>query len=164
LSPATIPQKPLGATGLHVSALGSGGHHLGSAASYEIAERIVAEAIEGGVTFFDNCWEYHNGRSEEWLGRALSVSGRRERIVLMTKVCTHGRDATLAMKMLDESLRRLRTDHLDVWQVHGMCFDNDPELAYRKGASSRRSMRRSAPARCAASASLVTSCPGSTSR
>src|SRR5271154_3187365 len=51
----------------------------------------------------------------------------------MTKVCTHGRDGQLAMKMLEESLRRLRTDHLDVWQVHGMCFDNDPELAYRKG-------------------------------
>jgi uncharacterized protein len=126
-----IPLRPLGKSGLRVSALGLGGHHLGQAATLAEAERIVAEAIDGGVTFFDNCWEYHNGRSEEWLGRALSSGGRRDKIVLMTKVCTHGRDASLALRMLDESLRRLRTDHLDVWQVHGMGFDSDPELAYR---------------------------------
>ncbi|HZU85461.1 MAG TPA: aldo/keto reductase [Polyangiaceae bacterium] len=128
-----IPQRPLGRTGVRVSALAVGGHHLGDAPTYADAERIVAEAIDGGVTFFDNCWEYHNGRSEEWLGRALATGGRRDRVVLMTKVCTHGRDASLATKMLDESLRRLRTDHLDVWQVHGVVFDNDPDLAYRNG-------------------------------
>jgi predicted aldo/keto reductase-like oxidoreductase len=147
---APIPRRPLGKTALRVSALGSGGHHLGSAASYEIAERIVAEAIEGGVSFFDNCWEYHNGRSEEWLGRALSVGGRRDRVTLMTKVCTHGRDASLATTMLEQSLRRLRTDHLDVWQVHGMCFDNDPELAYRKGGvvEALDAAKRSGKVRC----------------
>jgi aryl-alcohol dehydrogenase-like predicted oxidoreductase len=128
-----IPRRPLGKTGLEVSALGLGGHHLGDAGSFEWADRIVGEAIDGGITFFDNCWEYHNGRSEEWLGRALSTGGRRDKVVLMTKVCTHGRDAGLAMRMLEESLRRLRTEHLDVWQVHGVVFDNDPELAYRKG-------------------------------
>ncbi|MDP9037172.1 MAG: aldo/keto reductase [Myxococcota bacterium] len=134
----TIPRRALGRTGVTVSALGLGGHHLGDAPSYEAAERLVAEAIDGGITFFDNCWEYHNGRSEEWLGRALaegaasSGSSRRDRVILMTKVCTHGRDASLAMTMLEESLRRLRTDHLDVWQVHGLGFDNDPDLAYRR--------------------------------
>jgi predicted aldo/keto reductase-like oxidoreductase len=128
-----IPRRPLGKTGIHVSALGVGGHHLGSAGAFEWADAIVGEAIDGGVDFFDNCWEYHNGLGEEWLGRALATGGRRARVVLMTKVCTHGRDATLAMQMLDESLRRLQTDHLDVWQVHGMSFDNDPALAYRKG-------------------------------
>ncbi len=129
-----IPRRPLGRTGVDVSALAVGGHHLGDAASYAEAERIVAEAVDGGVTFFDNCWEYNNGRSEEWLGRALSAApGRRDRVLVMTKVCTHGRDASLARAMLDESLRRLRTDHLDVWQVHGVVFDNDPELAYRAG-------------------------------
>jgi aryl-alcohol dehydrogenase-like predicted oxidoreductase len=128
-----IPLRPLGKTGLQVSALGLGGHHLGAAASFSEADQIVGEAIDGGVTFFDNCWEYNNGRSEEWMGRALATAGRRDKVVLMTKVCTHGRDAGLAMKMLDESLRRLQTDHLDVWQVHGVGFDNDPDRAYRKG-------------------------------
>jgi predicted aldo/keto reductase-like oxidoreductase len=131
---SSIVQRPLGRTGVQVSALGLGGHHLGDAPTYADAERIVGEAIDGGITFFDNCWEYHNGRSEEWMGRALAAAkGRRDRIILMTKVCTHGRDASLAWTMLDESLRRLQTDHLDVWQVHGMGFDNDPDLAYRQG-------------------------------
>ena len=89
------------------------------------------EAIDAGITFFDNCWEYYDGKTEDWLGRALA--GKRDKVFLMTKVCTHGRDADLAMAMLDESLRRLQTDHLDLWQVHGVGFDNDPELAYRKG-------------------------------
>jgi predicted aldo/keto reductase-like oxidoreductase len=128
-----IPQRALGKTGARVSALGVGGHHLGDATSFAEADRIVGEAIDGGVTFFDNCWEYNNGRSEDWMGRALATSGRRNKVLLMTKVCTHGRDAAVGMKMLEESLRRLRTDHLDVWQVHGVVFENDPELAYRKG-------------------------------
>jgi predicted aldo/keto reductase-like oxidoreductase len=130
---SAIPRRPLGKTGATVSALGLGGHHLGSAPTYADAERLVAEAVDGGITFFDNCWEYHNGKSEEWLGRALAEGGRRQRVLVMTKVCTHGRDASLARTMLEESLRRLRTDHLDVWQVHGVVFDNDPELAYRPG-------------------------------
>ncbi len=130
---ASVPQRPLGKTGTKVSALGVGGHHLGDAASFAVADRIVGEALDGGVNFFDNCWEYNNGRSEDWLGRALSTGGRRAKSLVMTKVCTHGRDASLAMQMLEESLRRLKTDHLDVWQVHGVVFDNDPDLAYRKG-------------------------------
>ena len=126
-----IPTRPLGKTGLTVSALGLGGHHLGDADSVNEAMNIVHEAVDVGVTFFDNCWEYHNGKSEDWLGRAL-VGGRRDKVVLMTKVCTHGRTRRLAMKMLEESLRRLQTDHLDVWQVHAVTYDNDPELAYAK--------------------------------
>ena len=128
-----MPRRPLGKTGLQVSVLAQGGHHLGDAVEFPAADQIVGEGIDGGIKFFDNCWEYHNGRSEEWLGRALSTGGRRDKVILMTKVCTHGRDGTLATKMLEESLRRLRTDHLDVWQVHGVVFDNDPELAYRRG-------------------------------
>lgn len=126
-----IPQRPLGGTGLTVSALGLGGHHLGDADSVNEAMNIVHEAVDVGVTFFDNCWEYHNGKSEDWMGRALA-GGRREKVVLMSKVCTHGRTRQLAMKMLEESLRRLQTDHLDVWQVHAITYDNDPELAYAK--------------------------------
>jgi aryl-alcohol dehydrogenase-like predicted oxidoreductase len=126
-----IPQRPLGRTGAKMSALGLGGHHLGDLKTVEEAIRLVHEAIDAGITFFDNCWEYWNGRAEDWLGRGLK--GRRDKVFLMTKVCTHGRGAELALKMLDESLRRLQTDHLDLWQVHAVCFDNDPELAYARG-------------------------------
>ena len=59
--------------------------------------------------------------------------GHRDKVFLMTKVCTHGRGAALAMEMLEQSLLRLQTDHLDLWQVHGVTFDNDPDLAYAKG-------------------------------
>jgi aryl-alcohol dehydrogenase-like predicted oxidoreductase len=126
-----IPMRPFGNKEVRVSALGLGGHHLGELKTVEQAIALVHEAIDGGITFFDNCWEYFNGRTENWMGRALK--GRRDRVFLMTKVCTHGRGADMALRMLDESLRRLGTDHLDLWQIHGVSFDNDPELAYAKG-------------------------------
>jgi aryl-alcohol dehydrogenase-like predicted oxidoreductase len=130
-----IPTRALGKTGVKVSILGVGGHHLGDPESYGDCERIVHEAIDAGVTFFDNCWEYHNGKSEDWAGRAIASSGKRKDLFLMTKVCTHGRpgSATMALQMLDESLRRLRTDYLDLWQIHGVAFDNDPDLAVGQG-------------------------------
>jgi len=111
-SPDEIPLRPLGRTGERVSILGLGGYHLGTLPTVEDAIRLVHEAIDAGVRFFDNAWEYHDGRSEEWLGRALE--GRRDRVFLMTKVCTHGRDRNIALQQLEESLRRLRTDHLDL--------------------------------------------------
>lgn len=118
-------------TDVKISALGLGGHHLGDVPTVEGAIAIVHEAVDGGITFFDNCWEYHNGKSENWMGRALA--GYRDRVFLMSKVCTHGRSAQLAMQMLEDSLRRLQTDHLDLWQIHGVSFDNDPDLAYARG-------------------------------
>ncbi|MEN3332807.1 MAG: uncharacterized protein V7641_2172 [Blastocatellia bacterium] len=129
--PGQIPKRPLGRTGVQVSAIGVGGHHLGDLKTVDDAVGFVQEAIDSGINFFDNCWEYHNGKSEDWLGRALR--GKRDQVFLMTKVCTHGRDAKLAMKMLEESLRRLHTDHLDLWQAHAITYDNDPDLAYAKG-------------------------------
>jgi predicted aldo/keto reductase-like oxidoreductase len=126
-----IPMKSFGNTGVKISALGMGGHHLGSASDEKVAMQMVKEAIDGGITFFDNCWEYHRGKAENWMGKALK--GSREKIFLMTKVCTHGRDGSLALQMLHESLNRLQTDHLDLWQIHGVTFDNDPELFIRKG-------------------------------
>jgi aryl-alcohol dehydrogenase-like predicted oxidoreductase len=126
-----IPLRPFGRADVKVTALGVGGHHLGDLKTVEDAIQLVHEAVDAGITFFDNCWEYHNGKSEDWLGRGLK--GRRDKVFLMTKVCTHGRSKELAMDMLEESLRRLQTDHLDLWQIHGVSFDNDPELAYRKG-------------------------------
>jgi aryl-alcohol dehydrogenase-like predicted oxidoreductase len=128
----TIIQRPFGRnTAVKISALGFGGHHLGDAQDQATASMLVSEAIEGGVTFFDNCWEYHRGKTEDWMGAALK--GKRDRVFLMTKVCTHGRDKDLAMKMLEQSLRRLQTEHLDLWQIHGVSFDNDPDLFIRPG-------------------------------
>src|SRR4051812_10702261 len=96
-----IPRRPLGKAGDKVSILGVGGHHLGDFATLDEAARLVHEAIDAGVTFFDNCWEYWNGRAEAWLGRALK--GRRDKVFLMTKVCTHGRGKDIALQMLEES-------------------------------------------------------------
>src|SRR5216683_3924066 len=93
-----IPLRRFGSHDVRISALGFGGHHLGDAQDEQVAIRLVREAVDGGVTFFDNCWEYHRGKSEEWLGSALK--GKRDRVFLMTKVCTHGRGKELAMKML----------------------------------------------------------------
>jgi uncharacterized protein len=124
-----IPKRPLGRTALSVSIIGVGGYHLGSAADEKQAREIVDRAIDAGINFFDNAWEYHKGMSEEWLGNALK--GKRDRVVLMSKVCTHGRDKAVAMRMLEESLSRLETDHLDVWQIHEVIYRNDPELIFR---------------------------------
>ena len=79
----------------------------------------------------DNAWDYHRGKSEIRMGRALK--GRRDRAFLMTKVCTHGRDARVAMRQLEQSLRRLQTDYLDLWQVHECVYYNDPEKHFAKG-------------------------------
>src|SRR5580693_423881 len=123
-----VPRKPLGRTGIQVSAMGLGGYHLGSAETDQAANEIVAKAIDYGVNFFDNAWEYHDGLSEERLGKALK--GKRDQAVVMTKVCTHGREKKIAIRMLEESLRRLQTDHLDLWQIHEVVYDNDPDLIF----------------------------------
>src|SRR5581483_710900 len=99
--------------------------------SADEAVSIIHEALDAGINFFDNAWEYNQGRSEEWMGQALK--GRRDQAFLMTKVCTHGRDKQVAMQQLEESLRRLQTDHLDLWQVHEVIYYNDPELHFAKG-------------------------------
>ena len=125
----SMAKRPLGKSGLEVSIIGVGGFHIGSAENQDAAKRIVQEALDAGINFFDNAWEYHDGQSEEWLGYALG--SRRREAVLMTKVCTHGRDKQIAMQMLEQSLRRLKTDHLDIWQIHEVVYDNDPDLIFR---------------------------------
>lgn len=129
--PEAVPRKPLGRTGERLSIFGLGGYHLGTLDSVDEAIRIVHEAVDAGINFFDNAWEYNEGRSEEYLGRALE--GRRNQVFLMTKVCTHGRGKDVAMKQLEQSLKRLRTDHLDLWQIHEVIYHNDPELIFAKG-------------------------------
>src|SRR5580658_4171179 len=105
-SQAQVPRRRMGRTGLEVSCIGLGGYHLGTIPEQQTIDRIVHEAIDAGVNFFDNAWEYHDGKSEEVLGRALR-GGLRDRAFIMTKVCTHGRKADVAMQQLEDSLRRL---------------------------------------------------------
>ncbi len=120
-----IPLRPLGAAATPVSILGVGGHAIGRMDSSREAIRLIQMAVDAGVTFMDNAWEYHQGKSEERMGRALA--GRRDGVFLMTKVCTHGRGKREAMRQLEQSLRRLKTDYLDLWQIHECVYDNDPE-------------------------------------
>ena len=126
-----IPLRPLGATGAMVSAIGLGGYHIGQLSNQREAIRLVHAAIDAGITFMDNAWEYHDGRSEVVMGKA--IADRRDRVFLMTKVCTHGRGRREAMRQLEQSLRRLRTDWLDLWQVHECVYDNDPERHFARG-------------------------------
>ncbi len=130
LPAGTIPLRKFGRADAKISALGFGGHHLGEAPDAKTAIEIIHQAVDGGITFYDNCWEYRRGKTEVWMGAGLK--GRRDKVFLMTKTCPHGRDGSLALLMLEESLHRLQTDHLDLWQVHGMAFDNDAELFIRK--------------------------------
>lgn len=120
-----IPRRVLGKTGVEVSVLCFGGAHWGRMSTEAEAMRVLHEAIDAGVSFMDNAWEYNGGRSEEWMGKALQ--GRRHQVFLMTKVCSHGRDKKVAMQQLEESLRRLRTDYLDLWQIHEVIYDDDPD-------------------------------------
>src|SRR5690606_19311241 len=75
-------------------------------------------------------WEYHDGKSEEWIG--AGIRDRRDKVFLMTKVCTHGRDRHVGMQQLEDSLRRLKTDYLDLWQIHEVVYWNDPDWHFRK--------------------------------
>lgn len=129
-SRADIPTRPLGSTGVNVSILGLGGHHIGRIRDDGQSIRLIRKAIDRGVTFLDNAWEYHNGRSEELMGKALA-GGYREKAFLMTK--HHGRDKKTAMEHLEDSLRRLRTDVIDLWQFHEVVYDKDPEMIFAVG-------------------------------
>lgn len=132
-SPATgdIPRRKLGKTGVEVSALCFGGAHWGRMESDAEAIRVLQEAIDAGVTFLDNAWEYNGGRSEELMGKA--IQGRRSQVFLMTKVCSHGRDKKVALEQLDDSLRRLKTDYLDLWQIHEVIYEDDPDRHFAPG-------------------------------
>ena len=126
-----IPRRRLGRHDEEVSALGLGGYHIGSVKSQREAIAIVHAAIDAGITFLDNAWEYHEGRSEEVMGKA--IADRRDRVFLMTKLCSHGRGQRVAMRQLHESLRRLKTDYLDLWQIHECVYYNDPERHFADG-------------------------------
>jgi len=126
----TIPRRPLGSYGQVVSAIGLGGYHLGKIKNQRDAIAIVHAAVDAGITFMDNAWEYHDGRSEEIMGKALA--GRRGEVFLMTKLCTHGRGVREAMRQLEQSLKRLKTDFLDLWQIHECVYYNDAERHFAR--------------------------------
>jgi len=115
--------RKLGRTGEMVSIVGVGGYHMGNPGEEE-GIRIVRTAIDRGINFLDNCWDYHNGGSEERMGRALK-DGYRDKVFLMTKL--NGRTKQKAAQELDESLKRLQTDHLDLIQHHAIGPNDDPE-------------------------------------
>ena len=127
--------RALGTTGETVSAIGVGGFHLGMPEVDEaLAIRIVREAIDHGVTFMDNCWDYNDGLSEVRMGKALR-DGYRDRVFLMTKI--DGRSRAEAAKQLDESLRRLRVDHVDLVQHHEVIRFEDPHRIFRQGGANQ---------------------------
>jgi predicted aldo/keto reductase-like oxidoreductase len=127
-----LPTRPLGKTGIRVSILCLGGWHIGSVKDDSEAIKIMHAAIDEGMTFFDNAWDYHDGRSEELMGKALAPSGRRDKVFLMTKNCA--RDAKGTRQHLEDSLRRLQTDRIDLWQLHEINYDNDPDWIVEQGA------------------------------
>lgn len=128
VGPSGIPTRTLGRTGEKVTIIALGGWHIGAVKDDSEAIRIMHEAVDEGLTFFDNCWDYHDGHSEELMGQALASAGRRDKVFLMTKVCA--RDYQGARRHLEDSLRRLKTDRLDLWQFHGTKWDDDADLIF----------------------------------
>lgn len=126
-----LPRRPLGKTGVQVSIICLGGFHIGTLPE-EDGIAVMHEAIDAGVNFFDNAWDYLQGRSEEVMGKALATGGRREKVFLMTKCCD--RDYKGARQNLEDSLRRLKTDHLDLWQFHEINYPDDPDWIFERGA------------------------------
>jgi len=125
-----IPLRPLGKTGEQVSLLCLGGFSATAPKLLAEAESValIQRAVDEGVTFMDNAWDYHDGVAEERMGKALSQGGRRDKVFLMTKCC--GRTAKDAQSGLEDSLRRLKTDHIDLWQFHEIIYDNDPDWIF----------------------------------
>ena len=125
---AGIPVRELGTTGQKISIIGfGGGHFVRPTIDEKMSIRLVQSAIDAGVTFMDNAWEYNDGESERRMG--LALKGRRDQVTLMTKVCA--RDRKTAEAQLEESLRRLHTDVIDVWQFHEINYDSDADWIFR---------------------------------
>jgi aryl-alcohol dehydrogenase-like predicted oxidoreductase len=122
-----IPYRTLGNTGEKVSCIGLGGYHLGMQSDEQESIRIIRTALDEGVNFLDNCWDYNGGESEVRMGKALR-DGYRQKVFLMTKIDAQTRKG--ATRQIDESLRRLQTDRLDLLQFHEVIRDTDPEQIF----------------------------------
>ena len=124
--------RKLGRTGERVSAIGLGGYHLGLTTVDEPESiRLIHQAIDGGINFLDNCWDYNGGDSEVRMGKALASGGYRGKIFLMTKL--DGRTKVEAARQIDESLKRLQTDHIDLMQIHEVIRLDDPDRVFAEG-------------------------------
>jgi aryl-alcohol dehydrogenase-like predicted oxidoreductase len=128
----SFPYRVLGHTGEKVSLIGIGGHHVGRGSDEAQSIRIVRTALDNGVNFLDNCWDYNNGVSEERMGKALR-DGYRAKAFLMTKI--DGQTKKAALQQLEESLRRLQTDHIDLLQFHEVIRETDPARIFADGGS-----------------------------
>ena len=125
-----IPYRTLGRTGEKVSLIGLGGYHLGKQSDPEESIRIIRTGIDEGINFLDNCWDYNGGESEIRMGKALR-DGYRQKAFLMTKI--DGRNKTAAAAQINESLRRLQTDRIDLLQFHEVIRDSDPDRIFAAG-------------------------------
>ena len=125
-----IPYRPLGRTGEKVSLIGLGGYHLARQSDPEESIRIIRTGIDEGINFLDNCWDYNGGESEIRMGKALR-DGYRGKAFLMTKI--DGRSKIAATAQLNESLRRLQTDRIDLLQFHEVIRDSDPDRIFAQG-------------------------------
>ena len=130
----TIPRRPFGKSGEDVSILAVGGAHIGLCDEAE-GIQIIQRAIDAGADFLDNAWEYNAGTSELRMGRALAQDGYRQKAFLMTKDCAHDRVASHSMLKLENSLKRLKTDYLDLWQIHEVVWEDDVERIFAPGGS-----------------------------
>jgi len=122
--------RTLGKTGEKVSAIGLGGAHIGRAASTELGISVIRAAVDRGITFMDNCWDYANGEAERRMGLALR-DGYRQKVFLMTKF--DGRTKESAARQIDESLQRLQTDRIDLMQYHENIRMEDPDRFFAPG-------------------------------
>ncbi|MGA8733721.1 MAG: aldo/keto reductase [Terriglobales bacterium] len=122
-----VPYRTLGNTGENVSCIGLGGFHIGMQSDPHESIRIIRTALDEGMNFLDNCWDYNGGESEIRMGKALR-DGYRQKAFLMTKI--DGRTKQGSARQIDESLRRLQTDHIDLLQFHEVIRDTDPERIF----------------------------------
>ncbi len=134
-----IPLRPLGRTGEMVTMICLGGYHSTRHDQESESLKLIQRAVDEGIRFLDNAWDYHDGVAEERMGKALAEGGRRDKVFLMTKCC--GRDAKTAQQHLEDSLRRLRTDHLDLWQFHEINYDNDPDWVFEEDGAIRTGLK-----------------------
>ena len=132
---STIPYRTLGRTGERVSAIGLGGWHLAlERVDEQLSLRIIRTAIDRGINFLDNCWDYNDGASETRMGKALR-DGYRQKVFLMTKI--DGRSYAEATRQLDQSLERLETDCIDLVQHHEILRYDDPHRIFDEEGANR---------------------------